>query len=118
MVTRKELEGYRSSRDELRDLRARMRQAELAAMESDRESDRERAITAAQRYETLADERADEMERIEAEIDNLGKSDQRRIVRMRYIDGLRIRDIARRVSYSERQVKRIIDAAVAELEQE
>ena len=118
MVTREQLEAYRNSRDELRDLRARMRQAELRAMESERESDRERARTAAQRYEALADEVEREMELIEAEIDNLELPEQRQVIRMRYIDGMRIRDIAYRVAYSGRQIQRIIDAAIAEMERE
>ena len=118
MVTREELEGFRQLEKELRELRGRMRRAELAAMESGRAEDRERAITEAQRYDALADEAEAERDRILAEICNLKSAEQRRIMRARYVDGMMPKAIAAREAYSKRTVERIIEKAIEEMSRE
>ena len=69
MVTREELKQYRDMVRELREKRALMLQAERAARESDRESDKRRAEDLAKRYEKTAALRAAQTERIAAEKD-------------------------------------------------
>ena len=105
MITREKLEGFRSSRRELAEIRAEIKQAELDG------SGTRNGYTIAM-YEAIAAERADELERIEIEINHLESADHRRVLRMRYIDGMGIKAIARRMHYSERQTKRILARAI------
>lgn len=112
MVTREEIKGYRYMQRELRELKARMRQAELAAMESEREADREAAETRRQIYDTLADECADALMRIEAAISTLQAPRMREIVRMKYVDGRGNLEIGMRIGCDERTVKRVIQEAL------
>lgn len=116
MVTREMLEDWRSCRDEIRELRARMRTAELAAMESERESDRDRASTAAAIYEATAECRETEMLHMEAEIDALPSAGMRRVLRMRYGEGRSLEEIAQTMHYSVRTIQRIEREAVRMLE--
>ena len=67
-------------------------------------------------YEAIEAERADELERIELEINSRQSADHRRVLRMRYIDGMGIKAIARRMHYSERQTKRILARAIEMIE--
>ncbi len=87
MVTREELKQYRDMMRELREKRALMLQAERAARESDRESDRRRAARLAKRYEEAAAIRAEQTERIAAEIEAIVKPNVRRVLIYRYIQG-------------------------------
>lgn len=112
MLTKAELEAYRDMQKELRELKARMRQAEIAAMESEREADREAAETRAQIYDTKLDECMDALMRIEAEITALPSPRMREMVRMRYIDGRGNLEIGMRLGCDERTVKRVIRDAI------
>ena len=112
MVTRRELEEYRSAKRELAELRARMRQAELGGTDSI--AARETAAL----YGAMAEARADELVRIELAIDALGSADQRRAVRMRYVDGLSRVQVAARMHLSEAMVDKHVAAALRELERE
>lgn len=105
MITREKLEEFRSSRRELAEIRAEIKQAELDG------SGTRNGFTIAM-YEAIAAERADELERIEMEINHLESADHRRVLRMRYIDGLSIKAAARKMHYSERQTKRILARAI------
>lgn len=105
MITREKLEEFRSSRRELAEIRAEIKQAELDG------SGTRNGYTIAM-YEAIAAERADELERIELEINSMQSADNRRVLRMRYIDGMGIKAIARRMHYSERQTKRILARAI------
>lgn len=105
MITREKLEEFRSSRRELAEIRAEIKQAELDG------SGTRNGYTIAM-YEAIAAERADELERIEIEINSMQSADNRRVLRMRYIDGMGIKAIARRMHYSERQTKRILARAI------
>lgn len=105
MITREKLEEFRSSRRELAEIRAEIKQAELDG------SGTRNGYTIAM-YEAIIAERADEMERIEMEINHMESADHRRVLRMRYIDGMGIKAIARRMHYSERQTKRILARAI------
>ena len=116
MVTREELEEYRNMQKELRDLRARMRQAELAAMESERESDREAAETRRQLYDALADEAADKLMQIEAAISALQSPRMREMVRMKFVDGKGNLEIGMHLGCDERTVKRMIRKALGIME--
>ena len=118
MLTKAELEAYRHMQDELKDLRARMRQGEIAAMESKREADREAAETRGQIYDTKLDECMDALMRIEAEITALPSPRMREMVRMRYIDGRGNLEIAMRMGCDERTVKRLIREAIGIMEEE
>lgn len=105
MITREKLEEFRSRRRELAEIRAEIKQAELDG------SGTRNGYTIAM-YEAIAAEREDELERIEMEINHLESADHRRVLRMRYIDGMGIKAIARRMHYSERQTKRILARAI------
>lgn len=118
MVTRKQLEEYRSAVREVSELRARMRQAELSAMESAREEDRDRARSAAARYDAIADVREMELMRIIAEVDALGDVDQRRAITLRYIDGLSRTATAMRMDKSPDMIDKYVAAGIRELEKE
>ncbi len=109
MITREELERFRSGRKEIAEIRAEVRKAELEG------SGARNGYTIAM-YEAIAAERADELERIEMEINNLESADHRRVLRMRYIDGLSIKAAARKMHYSERQTKRILARAIEMIE--
>lgn len=111
MVTRKDLEQYRSVRQEIMELRAKARQAELAG-------DAMAARETAAMYSAFAEERADELMRIETEIDALASADQRRVIRMRYVDGLNRVQVAQRMHMSESTVDKYVAAALRELERE
>lgn len=111
MVTRRELKEYRSAQQEIMELRAKARQAELAG-------DSMAARETAAMYLALAEERADELMRIETEIDALASADQRRAVRMRYVDGLNRVQVARRMHYTEEHVSRLTRHAIRILEKE
>ncbi len=111
MVTREQLRDYRSKVEELRKLRARMRSAELAAMESERESDRRYAETMAQLYDAQIAECEEEMMQIQAGIANLGSARLRETVRLRYVDGKSLVEIARIQHCDERTVKRCLQEA-------
>lgn len=110
MITREKLEEFRSSRRELAEIRAEIKQAELDG------SGTRNGYTIAM-YEAIAAERADELERIELEINSMQSADNRRVLRMRYIDGMGIKAIARRMHYSERQTKRILARAIQMIEE-
>ncbi len=112
MLTKAELEEYRHMQNELKDLRARMRKAELAAMKSEREADREEAETRGQIYDTKLDECMDALMRIEAEISALPSPRMREMVRMRYVDGRGNLEIGMRLGCDERTVKRVIREAI------
>lgn len=112
MVTRQELEQYRSARQEIMELRAKARQAELGGTESI--AARETAAL----YGAMAEARADELVRIELAIDALPSADQRRAVRMRYVDGLSRVQVAQRMHLSESAVDKYVAAALRELERE
>lgn len=118
MVTRRELEGYRSAVREAAEMRARMRQAELSAMESEREKDRDRARSAAAMYDAMADVREYELTRIMAEIDALDDVDQRRAITLRYIDGLSRTAAAMRMEKSPEAIDKYVAAGIKELESE
>lgn len=118
MVTKKMLEEYRSSVREVRELRSRVRQAELAAKERELESDKRRAMEVAARYEAIADEREDTLLQIDMAIDALSSVDQRRIIRMRYVDGLSRTAVAMRIGISDSMVDKHCAAALRELEKE
>ena len=77
MITREKLEEFRSSRRELAEIRAEIKKAELDG------SGTRNGYTIAM-YEAIAAERADELERIEIEINHLESADHRRVLRMRY----------------------------------
>ena len=118
MLTKAELEAYRGMQKELRELKARMRQAEIAAMESEREADREAAEARGQIYDALADECTDVLMRIEAAISALPAPRMREMVRMRYVDGRGNLEIAMRMGCDERTVKRVIREAIGIMEEE
>lgn len=105
MITREKLEGFRSARKEMAEIKAEIRRAEMEGAGT------RNGYTIAM-YEAIAAERADELERIEMEINHLESADHRRVLRMRYIDGMGIKAIARRMHYSERQTKRILARAI------
>ena len=105
MITREKLERFRSGRKEIAEIRAEIRKAEL-------EGSGERVAYTIAMYEAIEAERADELERIEMEINHLESADHRRVLRMRYIDGMGIKAIERRMHYSERQTKRILARAI------
>lgn len=105
MITREKLEGFRSSRKEIAEIRAEIRKAEL-------EGSGARIEYTIAMYQAIEAERADELERIELEINSMQSADHRRVLRMRYIDGMGIKAIARRMHYSERQTKRILARAI------
>ena len=109
MITRDELERFRSGRKEIAEIRAEVRKAEL-------EGSGERVAYTITMYEAIEAERADELERIEIEINHLESADHRRVLRMRYIDGLSIKAAARKMHYSERQTKRILARAIEMIE--
>ena len=109
MITRKKLEEFRSSRRELAEIRAEIKKAEL-------EGSWTRNGYRIAMYEAIAAEREDELERIEIEINSMQSADHRRVLRMRYIDGMGIKAIARRMHYSERQTKRILARAIEMIE--
>ena len=110
MITREELERFRSGRKEIAEIRAEIKQAELDG------SGTRNGYTIAM-YEAIAAERADELERIEIEINHMESADHRRVLRMRYIDGLSIKAAARKMHYSERQTKRILARAIEMIEE-
>ena len=118
MVTRKQLEEYRSGMREVRELRAKMRQAELSAMESETDSEKRRALELTARYEAMADEREDTLLAIITEIDALESADQRRVIHMRYVDGLSRTATAMRMGLSDSMVDKHCAAAIRELEKE
>ena len=118
MVTRKQLEEYKSCKEELVELRSAMRQAELAAMESERECDRKRARDMAERYEAMMEVRADELAAIEAEIDALASANQRRALRLRYVHGLSRTAAAIRMEKSPESVDKYVADGIRELEKE
>ncbi len=118
MVTKRQLEEYRSAVREVTELRSRMRQAELSAMESAREEDRDRARSAAARYDAMADVREYELSRILAEIDALDNVDQRRAVTLRYIDGMSRTAAAMRMERSPEAIDKYVAAGIRELEKE
>lgn len=118
MVTRKQLEEYRSAVREVSELRARMRQAELTAMESEREADRDRARERAAQYDAVADVRELELMRIIAEVDALADVDQRRAITLRYIDGLSRTAAAMRMERSPEAIDKYVAAGIRELEKE
>lgn len=105
MITREKLEEFRSSRRELAEIRAEIKQAELDGSGA-------RIEYTIAMYQAIEAERADELERIEMEINNLESADHRRVLRMRYIDGMSIKAAARKMHYSERQTKRILARAI------
>lgn len=109
MITREKLEGFRSSRKEIAEIRAEIRKAEL-------EGSGARIEYTIAMYQAIEAERADELERIELEINSMQSADHRRVLRMRYIDGMGIKAIARRMHYSERQTKRILAMAIEMIE--
>ena len=109
MITRKKLEEFRSSRRELAEIRAEIKKAEL-------EGSWTRNGYRIAMYEAIAAEREDELERIEIEINHLESADHRRVLRMRYIDGMSIKAAARKMHYSERQMKRILAKAINMIE--
>jgi DNA-directed RNA polymerase specialized sigma24 family protein len=111
VVTKQELEQYRSARQELAEIKAKARQAELAG-------DAMAARETAAMYSAFAEERADELLRIETEIDALSSADQRRAVRMRYVDGMNRIQVAQRMHVSESAVDKYVAAALRELERE
>ncbi len=115
MVTREELKAYRDMERELREKRALMRQAELAAKESDRESDRRRAFTLAKQYERIAKERERELLRIEREIEALEDPRQRSVLLCRYIHGYGRVRTAMTLGVSERTVSYIAKEAIRKL---
>ena len=110
MITREELERFRSGRKEIAEIRAEIKQAELDG------SGTRNGYTIAM-YEAIAAERADELERIEIEINHMESADHRRVLRMRYIDGMSIKAAARKMHYSERQTKRILARAIEMIEE-
>ena len=110
MITREKLEEFRSSRREIAEIRAEVRKAEM-------EASGERAAYTIAMYQAIEAERADELERIELEINSMQSADHRRVLRMRYIDGMGIKAIARRMHYSERQTKRILTRAIQMIEE-
>ena len=118
MVTRKRLEGYRSAVREVSELRARMRQAELSAMESAREEDRDRARSRAAQYDAMAGVRELELMRIIAAVDALDDVDQRRAITLRYIDGLSRTAAAMRMERSPEAIDKYVAAGIKELEKE
>ncbi len=118
MVTKKQLEKYRSGIREVQELRSLMREAERTAERRERAEDKKRALYEAARYDALADERADELERIDMEIDALPDADQRRVIRMRYVEGMSRAATARRMERSLESVDKYTAAAIRELEKE
>lgn len=118
MVTRKQLEEYRSAVREVSELRARMRQAELSAMESEREEDRDRARARAAQYDVVADAREMELMRIIAEVDSLDDVNQRRAITLRYIDGLSRTAAAMRMEKSPEAIDKYVAEGIRELEKE
>ena len=109
MITREELERFRSGRREIAEIRAEIRKAEL-------EGSGARIEYTIAMYQAIEAERAEELERIELEINSMQSADHRRVLRMRYIDGLSIKEAARKMHYSERQMKRILARAIEMIE--
>ena len=118
MVTRKELEEYRSRAEEMRAMRARMRAAKLKADESDREADRARWREAEAMYDAIADEQEDALIRMGAEIALLPNADHRRAIMYRYIDGMSREAAARKMHVSSSMLDKYVRAGLEELEKE
>lgn len=118
MVTRKQLEEYRSGTKEVREMRARMRTAELEALHSGREEDAERARSAAAEYDAMAEVRELELMQVLAAIDGLENVQQRRALMLIYVDGLSRTAAAMRMERSPEAIDKYIAAGIRELEKE
>lgn len=116
MVTREELENFLAMKRELSDLRHRAAAALARARESKRAADRECAYREAAVYDAAAMALEEQRMRIEAAIMAVRNPDMRLALRMRYMDGRGDLEIARRLNYSDRHIRRIIESAIDEME--
>ena len=117
-MTRRELEGYRSAMRELEEIRSRLRKAEIRASQSKRKRDKEDAWREEKIYDAQAKRCADELERIEREIERIADPTLRRVLRIRYIDGCGRVKTAMRMSVSESTVDKWTEKALNEIGRE
>lgn len=113
---RKQLEGYRAKKEELRELRAAANEERRRAERLGIETDRERAEMEWARYETAADLLATESEKLFIAIQRLEDANERTVLFLRYIKGDSRTAVARRMHYSERQIDKLTAKAIRELE--
>lgn len=115
-MTKEELKYYLAAKEELMDLRRKVSAAQERARHSKTDADAERACREVALYETTADLVEQQRLQIEAAIMAVRNPDARRALRMRYIDGRSDVEIAMRLNYSDRQIRRIINTAIEEIE--
>lgn len=75
----------------------------------------ERILAAEERLEKARAKALEIMDRVENMVDTLENHDQKRVIRLRYIDGMTWDQLARETHWSERTVYRIHGAALEEL---
>ena len=114
MLTREMLENYRDEKKEVAELRAKMRTAEVAAFQSDRPSDRERALAEQAIYEACANRQIARLAQIETAISAIQNVKQRRAIRLRYVDGYSVVKVAMVIGVAERTVEYLIQSALKE----
>ena len=117
MVTKEELRGYREGKRELANLRHRSA-SEERIQPGGVLANAEIICESASMYRAAADALQEKLLRIESSIEAVADPRARQALRMRYIDGKSDIEIARRLNYSDRQVRRLIEKAVLDMEKE
>lgn len=113
---RKRLENFRNAKIEWREMRRRVQTAQRELTDATSPGERTAAEKKLARLLALGDVLEREEEEIELLIYRLPDSTQRRVLLLRFVDGMSVTRVAQLLHYSERQIYNITDAAIAALE--